>query len=328
MWVYRELLHSPHQDPAAALQFLETYFPKTVWSRFKDEILSHMLVHEIVSTVQTNVIVDFGGLTLISVCMNETDRTIPDVARAYVLANDILETWQLKRDLLALDWTITSETQYDALMRIEDALRDFTLWMLHTHTEAELHAITPERVAELRRGAAALRRVTPGCMSEALREEVGQVIEACVTGGLPVDLAQRMAVAFVGGATLPILQVAEREKVEPERVADVYFALGDALKLLDLSQRLDNHVTDDKWEALAIRRMRRLFASYHVELTRRAVLHLDRRAGASHAMRSMESGSAGLSSLASDLQQVARDGFKLAALVVLSERFRRVVEAA
>lgn len=325
MWVYRELLNAPRRDPESAALFLERYFPKTVWNLYRTEILGHMLAHEIVCTVQTNLTVDFGGISLYTVCMNETDRSIPDIARAYVLANDILGAWEIKEEILRLDWAVPAEVQYDALTLLEDALRDATLWLLHELQGDAIYEAHSDRVAALRLGVDALQSATPGCLSEGERAVLRETSEKLAKGGLSAPLVDRLKRAFIGGSALPILSVAEATDASPARAAEVFFALGDALKMLELSRRLDAHVTDDRWEALAMRRMRRLFQTYHVELTRKTVQHLEH---PSSVARSVEAPGSALASLATDLADVARDGFRLSALVVLSERFRRVVQAA
>ena len=326
MWVYRELLAAPPRDKVSEALFLERYFPKTVWKRHRKEILGHMLAHEIVCTVMTNLTVDFGGLTLYTVCMNETDRSLPDIARAYVLANDILGAWAIKEEILGLDWAVAADAQYDALALLEDALRDAALWLLHELPGDALYDVGTERVAELRIGVETLQSCTPGCLSEGERAAVKEAGEGLSRAGLPVELVERLKRAFIGGSALPVLAVAERTNAAPAKAAEVFFALGDALKLLDLSRRLDAHVTDDRWEALAMRRMRRLFQTYHVELARKTVEHLEHPSSTDKG--SMEAPGSALATLATDLADVARDGFRLSALVVLSERFRRVVQQA
>ena len=327
MWVYRELLRANHQDPESATLFLETYFPKTVWERFRDEILAHMLVHEIVCTVQTNFIVDFAGVTFMSEVMHETGRAVPDIARAYVLANDLLGMWSLKQQILDLDWKVAAETQYEALMLIEESLRAVTVWLLGELPEAQLAAMNGARLETLRKGVLDVNALAPACLSETERDRVTGELERFVQAGLPADVAMRLKTAFIGGAALPILHIAEQTGADLEKVADVYFAVGDALKLLELARKLNEHVTEDRWEAMAMAGLRRTFAAYHVELTRRAVVHLDRKTTGVQAIRKMERGSSALVALSADLAAVSRDGFRLAALVVLSERFRKVVQA-
>ncbi|GMV39160.1 MAG: NAD-glutamate dehydrogenase [Myxococcales bacterium] len=325
MWVYRELLNAPRRDQESAALFLERYFPKTVWRRFGKDILEHMLAHEIVCTVQTNLTVDFGGTSLYTVCMNETDRPIPDIARAYVLANDILGAWEIKDEILRLDWAVPAEAQYEALTLLEDALRDATLWLLHELSPDALFEVHTDRVAALRLGVDALQSCTPACLSEGERATLKEGTERLAKAGLPAPLVERLKRAFLGGFALPILSVAEATDVAPAQAAEVFFALGDALKLIDLSRRLDLHVTDDRWEALAMRRMRRMFQMWHVELARKTVNHLEHPSSAAAAV---EVPGSALASLATDLADAARDGFRLSALVVLSERFRKVVQAA
>jgi glutamate dehydrogenase len=105
-------------------------------------------------------------------------------------------------------------------------------------------------VAAFAPGVARLAGLLPGLLSAADRQVADGRAAGWVEAGAGKDLAARVAVLDALAPALDLVQVAGGPEVLPD-VAAVYFALGTALELDWLRDRIAALPRDDRWQALA-----------------------------------------------------------------------------
>jgi glutamate dehydrogenase len=85
--------------------------------------------------------------------------------------------------------------------------------------------------------------------------------------GVPTELASRVAVLPPSYMLLGIIEVADREQLDPAVVARVHFALGERLGLPALVQRILALPREDRWQTMARAALRDDLHAVHVQLT-------------------------------------------------------------
>jgi glutamate dehydrogenase len=99
--------------------------------------------------------------------------------------------------------------------------------------------------------------------------------DGLVAQGVPEDLASRVAVLNPSFGLLGIVEIADREGLDPSEVARLHFALGERLGLPALVQRILALPRDDRWQTMARGAVRDDLYAVHSQLTAQVLLTTD-----------------------------------------------------
>lgn len=130
MYVFNELLQSDPLKFPDNSRLLRDYFPNVVTERFQEAIDRHLLIREILATIRTSEIAEFAGITLFPDLVAEAERSAADVALAYTMASHWLDAESLRNQILHAS-DIKAEARYQAIISMEEGLREATSWLLH-----------------------------------------------------------------------------------------------------------------------------------------------------------------------------------------------------
>src|SRR5690606_36246087 len=86
-----ELLASDLPDDPHLESWLVSYFPSALRERFRAEMREHPLRRGIISTCVTNALVSHSGTTFVFRLAEETGASVPDIARAYLVAREVFD---------------------------------------------------------------------------------------------------------------------------------------------------------------------------------------------------------------------------------------------
>jgi glutamate dehydrogenase len=270
--VSSRLLASDACEDPWFLRELAAYFPAPLRDeRFASAIARHPLRREIVATRVTNVLVDRAGTSFIHRLTEETGAAVPELARAHAAAWEIFGLEELWSAVEALDNVVPAAVQIEMMLPVRRLAERATRWLVR-HGPRPLDVAST--VAANSPGAARLARLLPSLLSAADRAAAESRAGGWVDAGAGKDLAARVAaldglapaldVLHVVGGT-PMQDAAGFETTvgalvtglgEPgedvlDEVAAVYFALGEALELDWLRDRIAALPRDDRWQALA-----------------------------------------------------------------------------
>jgi glutamate dehydrogenase len=308
-----------------ARPWLDAYFPARVVAEWSTAIDAHMLYDAIAATVQVNHIVHHAGLTFFPRMMAATDRSAPDVAVAWLMAEEYLTARELRAEILGAS-NLSASAEYYALIAVEDALARAARWFLDTRAERlslGVHAQLRPWAAIVERIRARTRKVLPAEACSQLDEEAQRGVAA----GLPAELAQRLAtLRFESHAPL-ITVLARAVRREAEEVVALWFEVGYAMRVIPMVDAVSTHPYRESWDALAIASIERgLFRSL-------ADLAAGLPSGAADptvggALDRVLGRARGLSRLRDDLDRAVRSRLPVSGMFVLGERLAREVAAA
>jgi glutamate dehydrogenase len=234
----------PDQEVFAAR--LPSYFPIRLRERFGQEIRSHQLRREIVSTMLANDLVDASGISYVYRVMEDVGVGPIDAVRAYVATDAIFRIEEVWRRIRAagLSVAVSDRLTLDMRRQIDRAGR----WLLNYRPQ-------PLAVgAEINRFAKKMTELTPR-MSEWLRGDDKAIVEKqsaeFTSHGVEDDLAYIIATGLYQYSLLDIIDIADIADHDPVEVADTYFALMDYLNTDALLTAVSGLPRDDRWHSLA-----------------------------------------------------------------------------
>ena len=259
------------EDPWFARE-LAAYFPRPLRDeRFAPAMARHPLRREIIATRVTNMIVDRAGTSFVHRLTEETGASAPELARAHVAAWEIFGLEELWSGVEALDNVVPAATQIEMMLPIRRLAERATRWLVR-------HGPKPLDVAgamvAYAPGAARLATLLPSLLSAADRAAAEALATGWVDAGAGKDLAGRVAALEGLAPALDVLHVAGGPPAQhaPELdtsvgafvtglgepgeevlddVAAVYFAIGEALELDYLRDRIAALPRGDRWQTLA-----------------------------------------------------------------------------
>jgi glutamate dehydrogenase len=255
------------EDPYLSSE-LERYFPAPVRERQPRAIPRHRLRREIIATATTNSLVNRMGPTFVPRAQEETGCEPAEIARAYTAAREIFDMRRTWAQIEALDNRVTAKLQYGMHYQTSRLLRHVTYWLL-THRRRELHV--DSAVAEFRKGVLELESRTTHVLVGADRERFEKVRKDHVAGGVPAELAARIASLEAHNAALDIVELATKHGAKITDVARIYFEVGTRIGLDWLRERVEQLSVDGPWQAVARSGLRDNSLRIHRQLTDRVL---------------------------------------------------------
>ncbi len=256
MKLYEELLEDPAIEMEGVLPAAHNYFPASLRKRFQDGIESHDLLREIALTRLTNRIVDHAGCTFFTEMASDCGASPRQTFKAYSLLSRAAGLWHFKESLWNLGWTVDVEVIYQALLRVEAALRLGTRHLLEHWSEARITAALRDTVSygsEIRELAEEMSSI----LDPLSMERVEEATEHFSAAGMPRKSALRLARLRHLPRALVVLDLAERSKKPAVAVAREFFAVGRVSGLFGLIRWIDDQQPDAYYDALAYRSLRR-----------------------------------------------------------------------
>ena len=249
IWLNDELMASDLPDDPYLLGDLETYFPSPLQEKFRQAIQDHRLRREIVATRVTNSMVNRAGDTVVTEFMEKTGLPPADIARAYAISREVFAFRSLWAAIEALDNRVPAEIQTSMLMDINTLLEWVTLWFLR-------NGLRPLDIGAHVKTYAAGMRTLADSLGEALpahyREDGTRRATPYVDGGVPKDLAMRIAGLVNLFSGCDIVRLANRRNLAVPDVARLYFTAGTRFRLGRLRSAAERLVSHSHWQSLAV----------------------------------------------------------------------------
>jgi glutamate dehydrogenase len=262
--LYRELLDSDVTEDPYLSGELERYFPTPLRERFEDRMTEHRLRREITATQITNSMVDRCGITFAFRLGEETGAAAAEIARAYTAAREIFGMLDLWAQIEDLDNRVEAQIQTRMLLDGRKLVERATRWLLRNRRPPLDVAATVSYFSER---AAELSEKIPQFLLDGDRENLERATRDLVDANVPPELAERVAILSTMFSALDIVDVADATDQPLETAAEVYFTLGDRLKLHWLRGHVEALPRDNRWRALARAALRDDLYGQQAELT-------------------------------------------------------------
>ncbi|MBA2078022.1 NAD-glutamate dehydrogenase domain-containing protein [Rhodanobacter sp. PCA2] len=246
--LFQQLLDSDVPEDPYLSKELVRYFPAPLHEKYAEHMQRHRLKREIIATAVTNSTINRMGATFMMRMQEDTGKGPAAIAKAYTAAREILDARELWAEIEALDSKVAEGTQVDAVMQIWSLLRHMTRWLLNRPGGTLEIAANVERYQA---DVSALRRALPEVLTTTGKADFASSQEKWEGLGLPAELAVRLARLSELRAALDMVEVAQQAGQPVEKVAGVFYELGEALDLEWLRGQIEALPVEGHWHAQA-----------------------------------------------------------------------------
>ncbi|GGO75660.1 NAD-specific glutamate dehydrogenase [Marinobacterium nitratireducens] len=226
----------------------ERAFPPQLVERFPEQVQGHRLRAEIVATQVANGMVNRMGITFVQRLQQASGRDQAAIAAAYVIAREVYDIEPIWKQIEALDNQVDARLQQGMMLDLIRLVRRASYWFL-LRQRAELQV------------AATVERYQPGVreigdsigdrLQGQPREVWQQRRDELVAAGVSEALASRVASADSLYALLGVIEAAAETGQALERVAAVYFDIGERLDLHWFDQQVRAIEVANHWQSMA-----------------------------------------------------------------------------
>ncbi|MGI8493592.1 MAG: NAD-glutamate dehydrogenase [Acidimicrobiales bacterium] len=261
---YDELLASEVPADSYLHKELLGYFPSLMRERFGDQIAGHPLRREIIATALANATVNRAGISFLFRMGEETGAGVPDVVKAHLVAKEVFGLDRLWAEVEAAQDQVAALTQTSMFLEARKLIERATRWLLRNRRQPMDIESTVEFFSP---GVQQLADQMPRYLSEIDRETLARSVAELELAGVEGDLAGRIAALDSMFSALDIVDVAAQLGAAVDRVAQVYFAIGERLELDWLQEQIVQLPRGDRWQALARGALRDDLYHQHASLT-------------------------------------------------------------
>jgi glutamate dehydrogenase len=246
--LYQTLLDSDLPEDPYLAHDLERYFPPPLPELYSDEMQDHRLRREIIATVVANQLVDRAGTTFAFRLGEETGAPASILARGYAVAREVYGMRQFWAAVEALDNRVHANTQLEMLIEGRRLVERAARWLVRANPTAIDIAALVERYEA---GARMLWDAMPDVLGSEDRTTFDMRAQGLIAGGVPDELARRVAAMPSMLPVFDIVEVAATTGREPEVVMQTSFDLANRLWLGWLRDRILELPRNTRWQTLA-----------------------------------------------------------------------------
>ncbi|MFT7684859.1 MAG: glutamate dehydrogenase [Candidatus Azotimanducaceae bacterium] len=223
-------------------------FPQVLTKKYKSALFEHRLKSELVGTQLANGMIDYIGMIFVTRMKESTGATTAAVAKSYIVARDVFALEDRWREISDLDYKIDHKIQKEMMMDLRRLVRRITRWLLRNRRRGlDLQAEIPVFQDAFGRLFGQWQDLLKGKELERWKRKTKYFQDA----GVPTSLAGFIAATHHLYAVMGIVEACVRTSQSVERIAEVYFSLGESLELNWFSMQIHEYQADTQWQALA-----------------------------------------------------------------------------
>ncbi|MBO0651673.1 NAD-glutamate dehydrogenase [Streptomyces triculaminicus] len=259
-----ELLTTELPDDPYLQRLLYAYFPQALRQSFGEQIDSHALSREIITTVLVNDTVNTGGSTFLHRLREETGASLEEIVRAQTAAREIFGLNAVWDAVEALDNEVAADVQTRVRLHSRRLVERGTRWLLNNRPQPLQLA---ETIEFFRDGVNAVWAELPKLLRGADMEWWQSIHDELVAAEVPDELAVKVAGFSSAFPALDVVATADRSGKQPLDVAEVYYDLADRLHITQLMDRIIELPRSDRWQSMARASIREDLYAAHSALT-------------------------------------------------------------
>jgi len=255
---YQQILASDVPEDRSLGLELERYFPAPIQERFRDRMPGHRLQREIIANQLTNMVVNRMGATFIHQMGEKTGSDAATIVKAFAWARLVFDMPMLWKAIEALDNKVSTQVQLDMMTHSKWLVERVCQWLLRRYrTPWEMGDMVQRFATDM----VSIKALLPKVLMKEDRRNFSRQVSLLTKKGAPKELAQQLAGMPPLVSAPDIVEVAASSGDNVERVARLYFMLGEELRLSWLRDRIADLPRKNYWQTRARAALRDEF--YH-----------------------------------------------------------------
>jgi glutamate dehydrogenase len=266
--LFDDLVAGTLPDDVGLDEVLRSYFPPALVERYPERVAQHPLRREIIASQVANRVVNAAGISFLHRLEVETAASAEELTRAHLVASAVLHATEVTRGVDGLDLLVPAATQVQMRLELRTLVERAARWLVLTRPAP----LDLSRETTLFAGpASTLLAALPSLLVGEPAEHAARRRVELVDAGVPVDLADRIAVLPWAFSVLSVAEAAQRHGVDLVATMAVHLAVGDGLGLQPLQQRVIALPRDDRWQTMARAALRDDLYAAHAAITEAVV---------------------------------------------------------
>lgn len=249
--LFDDIIASQLPDEGYFSDTLVNYFPSKMLKIHDQDIQTHRLRREIISTIIVNDAINRGGPSMIVQMQDKTGSSAGDIVKAYVLARDGLFFNSIFDGLDKLDNKIGGIVQNKLYSRVCNALIKTTGWALKTNA---IHGELSTTVPRLQSACVDLSSKLSGYLPSFMQENNDQVQTDLIEQSVPKKLAKDIAELETRILVPEINQISALTQTSLDAAASAFFRITEALIIGRVLNAAENVSVSDHYDKLALSR--------------------------------------------------------------------------
>ncbi|WP_347939056.1 NAD-glutamate dehydrogenase [Rickettsia oklahomensis] len=250
---YHELLNSTFSHDKYFDAYLINYFPEMMQKKFRNEILSHPLKHEIIKTVTINKIMNQLGGPLISIVKREIGAPLCDIIRSYTIICEIFDLDNIWETVSNLSANIDYNVKIDMFTEITKLMRRGISWFIKNLKHPINISATIE---EFRVPAQNLRKTVGTLLVGETKIRFEEKLNYYTTNGVEESFAATIATFDNLISVFDTIYITKQTSGNNKEIAEAYFAISDMFSLDWLRKACDRQLSDSFWRRLGIQSLK------------------------------------------------------------------------
>ncbi|MCF6775033.1 NAD-glutamate dehydrogenase [Thiotrichales bacterium 19X7-9] len=227
IYIKQEILKSNLPDEPYFQRFLIQEFPEVLHKKYAKIMPRHGLAHEIIATQLTNLMLVCMGIPFVQRLYDETGASVAEIARAFVIAVEILdaETLWLNVDHLH---KVPVTTLQDMNKSVYKLVQRVCRWLLRNHRSG---LQVDELIEQYQSKVSAVMENFVEYLEEDDREKVTKKANKYHKNGVDEKLAIKVAQFNYASPVLDLLNAAEKSSTKLIDIAGAFFYLNEKVEL-------------------------------------------------------------------------------------------------
>jgi glutamate dehydrogenase len=224
------------------------YFPKALVSQFGEAVEAHSLANEIAINQVVNDLVNRVGFSFFFRQMESTGSSAEDVIRAYTVVIEVLGLKRLWQQIEEHNPRLPAATELELLHILVRLARRATRWFLRNH---RLSLDCASLIADYGSPTQTLLAELPRLQKDQWKTLWSDERDELTDMGVELKLAEQLAANDSMFMSMGVVQTALQLETPVQKVAEVYFDLGEFLSLDWFMAQIVDLQPDSRWQDLA-----------------------------------------------------------------------------
>ncbi len=266
--LYKQLIDSAAINDPWFERTLVNYFPPKLRKTEAQYFQQHRLKNPIIATLVTSKIIDHMGATFVQRMLEDTSANAGAIAKAFYVVVELFDIDALWHAIEQHDLKVDAMAQTQARITIWQFIRQAVRWILNNvGHELDIRAVIDAHRNGIKTFMANLEKYLSNAdATRKLREQ-----KALQKQGFASQVAEQIACLNQYSPALDVVSASQRVEARVNDVANLYFQLGDTLKLLWLQKTVESLPVKNNWHVHARGGLRDDLLAHHANLTEKLI---------------------------------------------------------